>query len=79
MFVRPATAASSRRAAGPAQPERIEKLVTESQSRDATEMAKLARRGITPVVVPDNDPDHNPAAGMEDDLDQPDLFNVAAQ
>ena len=44
--------------------------MTESQAKDAEEMAKLAERGITPVVVPDDDPDHNPAAGKEDDLDQ---------
>ena len=60
-----------------AQPERIEKIVTESQARDAEEMAKLAKRGITPVVVPDDDPDHNPAAGKEDDLDQLELFDAA--
>jgi hypothetical protein len=57
--------------------DRLEKIVTETQSRDAEEMAKLAKRGITPVVVPDNDPDHNPDAGKEDDLDQPDLLTAA--
>lgn len=39
-------------------PERIEVLVTESQSKDEDYMAKLAKRGLTPVVVPDNDKDH---------------------
>lgn len=40
-------------------PERIEVLVTESQSKDEGDyMAKLAKRGLTPVIVPDNDKDH---------------------
>src|SRR5215472_6901615 len=39
-------------------PERIEKIVTQSQSEDADEMAKLAEAGITPVVVADDDRDH---------------------
>ena len=41
------------------QPARIEKIITESQATDE-EKEKLAKRGITPVVVPDDDPDHNP-------------------
>jgi len=38
-------------------PQRIEKLIRES---DATpeELKKLEKRGITPIKVPDNDPDH---------------------
>jgi hypothetical protein len=60
-----------------AQPERIEKIVTATQARDGEEMARLAKRGITPVVVPDNDPDHNPATDKEDDLDQIELFDAA--
>jgi hypothetical protein len=61
-----------------AKPERLEKIVTESQSRDLEAMAKLAERGITPVVVPDSDPDHNPDADQaEADLDQIELFNAA--
>lgn len=39
-------------------PERIEKIITTSQSLDEEVMAKLAEQGITPVVVPDDDPDH---------------------
>lgn len=39
-------------------PERIEKIVTQSQSEDEAEMAKLRERGITPVIVPDDDRDH---------------------
>ena len=58
-----------------ARPERIEKIVTETQARDPEEMGKLRARGIVPVIVPDNDPDHNPGAEeAEEDLDQIDLF-----
>jgi hypothetical protein len=37
---------------------RIEKLVSESQSKDEEAMKKLDKRGITAVVIPDNDKDH---------------------
>lgn len=40
------------------QPTAIEKIVTESQSEDQKKMDKLEKRGITPVAVPDEDPDH---------------------
>ena len=39
-------------------PKRLEMIVTESQAEDVEAMAKLERRGISPVIVPDNDPDH---------------------
>lgn len=39
-------------------PERIEILVTESQKADNEFMAKVEKRGLTPVVVPDDDKDH---------------------
>lgn len=39
-------------------PTKIEKIVTETQSKDTEEMEKLTKRGITPVIVPDNDKDH---------------------
>lgn len=39
-------------------PSRIEKLVTKTQSEDEEEMEKLRQRNITPVIVPDDDPDH---------------------
>lgn len=39
-------------------PTRIEMLVTESQSRDRDVIEKLERRGITPIVVPDDDTHH---------------------
>ena len=31
---------------------------TETQAEDVEAMAKLEQRGISPVIVPDNDPDH---------------------
>ena len=39
-------------------PTRIDKIITETQAKDENEMLKLERRGITPVVVPDDDKDH---------------------
>jgi hypothetical protein len=41
-------------------PSAIEQIVTETQADDKDEMAKLTERGITAVVVPDDDKDHNP-------------------
>lgn len=44
-------------------PERIEKIVPESWKLDPThfeELQDLADKGITPVFVPDDDPDHKP-------------------
>lgn len=38
-------------------PDRIEKILPESK-RGSEEALELAERGITPVFVPDNDPDH---------------------
>ena len=43
-------------------PERIELVVRESDAADGETMARLRRRGITPVVVPDDDPDHGAAS-----------------
>lgn len=40
-------------------PQRVEKLITESQATP-DELEKLGKRGITPVIVPDDDTDHNP-------------------
>jgi len=42
-------------------PARIEQLVQEKKATKAA-IKKLEKRGITPVVVPDNDPDHFGAA-----------------
>lgn len=49
-------------------PERIEKICLES-TRGSEEVQKLEERGITPVFVPDNDPDHGGKA--EDDEPSP--------
>lgn len=38
-------------------PRRIEQLITKSKATKETKN-KLKKRGITPIVVPDNDPDH---------------------
>ena len=39
-------------------PTAIEQLITETQSKDPDFMKGLERQNITPVIVPDNDPDH---------------------
>ena len=39
-------------------PNAIEQIVTETQAEDEEAMAALTKRGITPVAVPDDDPDH---------------------
>jgi len=50
-------------------PERIEKIITESQLDDEREMAKLREAGITPVAVPDDDADHR--GSVYDDTSEP--------
>jgi hypothetical protein len=50
-------------------PERIEKIVTESMAKDEEAMADLRKRGITPVIVPDDDRDHQ--GSIWEDEDQP--------
>jgi len=39
-------------------PTAVEKIVNDVQAKDEEEMERLRERGITPVVVPSNDPDH---------------------
>lgn len=39
-------------------PRAVEQIVTETEAKDELAMAKLRKRGITPVAVPDDDPDH---------------------
>ena len=39
-------------------PAAIERIVTETESKDQEKMDALKRQGLTPVIVPDNDPDH---------------------
>lgn len=41
-------------------PARIEKIITETMSKNEKLMETLTNRGICPVIVPDDDPDHNP-------------------
>jgi len=40
------------------QPKAIEVIITQTQSKDADYVRELAQRGLTPVIVPDNDRDH---------------------
>jgi hypothetical protein len=40
------------------QPRAIKVIITETQSKDAGYMFDLQQRGLTPVIVPDNDRDH---------------------
>jgi hypothetical protein len=50
-------------------PDGVEKIVTETQARDADAMAKLRKAGITPVAVPDDDPDHRGSVYDDDNED----------
>lgn len=43
-------------------PTRLEIIVTDEQAKDKKYMDSLQERGLTPVIVPANDPDHNPEA-----------------
>jgi hypothetical protein len=47
-------------------PQRIEKILPESE-RGSETSADLIRRGITPVFVPDDDPDHAPAKRADEE------------
>lgn len=58
-------------------PIRIEKIVTASQATDADAMADLEKRGITPVVVPDDDKDHQ--GSVFDEPEDPKLFSAEAE
>jgi hypothetical protein len=49
-------------------PTAIEKIVTETQAKNAAAMEELAKKGISPVVVPDDDPDHQ---GSVHDAEEP--------
>jgi len=50
-------------------PTRIEKIITASDSKDEAEMKKLADTGITPIIVPDSDPDHQGSVYDDDNLE----------
>src|SRR5215831_19320185 len=54
------------------QPTRIEKILTASMANDAAEMQKLADAGITPVIVPDDDKDHQGSVYAKEEM-QPEL------
>ncbi len=41
-------------------PERIEKIITDRDAQSGFIVDGLVKQGITPVVVPASDPDHNP-------------------
>lgn len=51
-------------------PTRIEKIITESMAKDETEMTRLKLQNITPVIVPDDDKDHQ---GTVYDKSEPEL------
>jgi len=51
-------------------PKQIEMIVTDQIAEE--ELDKLQKRGITPVVVPHNDPDHNPK-GKGDQVESPEF------
>jgi len=36
----------------------LEKIITETMAKDEAEMKRLALQNITPIVVPDDDKDH---------------------
>lgn len=54
-------------------PDRIEKIVTETQAKDLDEMKKLIDAGITPVSVPDDDKDHQGTVYDKEDAPQKEL------
>jgi hypothetical protein len=39
-------------------PDRIEKIITDEQAKDPEVLADLEKKGLTPVIVPAGDPDH---------------------
>lgn len=49
-------------------PQRVEKIITESQSKDKTFMEALVADGYVAIVVPDDDTDHMDV--KEDDMDE---------
>ena len=48
-------------------PQRVEMLIWESEATSEN-LEKLKKRGITPIVVPDGDPDHDPKRNIWTDL-----------
>lgn len=58
-------------------PERVEKIITESQSKDEVFMFGLGPH-LTPVIVPDNDRDHQGTVYDDDSDEEPPMFGQAA-
>jgi len=54
-------------------PSRIEKIITESQSKDPAFMAELAKQNLSPVVVPDGDRDHQGTVYDDETENEPEL------
>lgn len=54
-------------------PTALEIIITTSQSQDPDFMADLAKRKLTPVVVPDDDKDHQGSVYDSDDAEEPAL------
>lgn len=52
-------------------PTRIEKIITETMSKDADVMAELEKQGITPVIVADDDKRHQGSVFDDDQEDLP--------
>lgn len=50
-------------------PQRLEVIVTESQTQDPDYMESLAKRGLVPVIVPDNDRDHQGSVYDKDEAE----------
>ena len=45
-------------------PQRIEKLIWQKDASEGN-LEELERRGITPVIIPDGDLDHDPKTGLK--------------
>jgi len=57
-------------------PTAIEKIVTETESKDEAAMQALADKGITPFAVPDDDKDHRGTVYDDDTTDELQLEKV---
>ncbi len=53
-------------------PERIEKIITKSQATPEA-LFELQDKGITPVIVPDDDPDHQGSVYDKPDAEEPEV------
>jgi hypothetical protein len=55
-------------------PSRIERIVTDEMAKDETEMERLRLQGITPVIVPADDKDHQGTVWDKEDDDEDKLI-----